>query len=152
MSRTLSFAACASLFALAASCGGADDDAARVITPGAEPSENAATQTAPEPDTAKPQTAFVAGEDPARPAMTGKQIFDAQCSYCHAAGEEHPGTFQLGTTRGADYAVLEAREDLTSDYVKYIVRNGLNGMPTFKPTVITDAELDALARYLGKAD
>ncbi len=68
------------------------------------------------------------------------------------AGVEHPGTFQLNATRGADYAVLEAREDLTADYVKYIVRNGLNGMPPFKPTVITDSELDELAGYLGKAD
>ncbi|WP_428408868.1 c-type cytochrome [Hyphococcus sp.] len=148
MTRALSFAALAGLVSLLAACGGSDDDA-RVISPEAEPSQPAATRQA---DAAASRTAFVKPEDPARPALSGQQIFNAQCVHCHGAGEEHPGTFQLAATRGAGYAVLEQREDLTSDYVKYIVRNGLNGMPPFKPTVITDAELDMLAGYLAKAD
>lgn len=152
MTRTLSFAALAGLYSLAAACGGSDD-AEQVITqgqetPAAETTEAATSQH----DASESRTAFVAPDDPARPALTGKQIFDAQCVHCHGAAEDRPGTFQLAATRGEGYAVLEEREDLTSDYVKYIVRHGLNGMPPFKPTVITDEELDTLAGYLAKAD
>lgn len=81
---------------------------------------------------------------------TGKAIFDTHCSHCHNPGYEYPGTHQLAVTRGENMAVLEERDNLTADYVKYIVRNGLNAMPPFKPTNITDRELDALADYLGK--
>ncbi|PQA87221.1 p-cresol methylhydroxylase [Marinicaulis flavus] len=83
---------------------------------------------------------------------SGADIFAKQCSWCHAPGVDHPGTMQLGATRGEDFAVLEEREDLNADYVKYIVRHGLNAMPPFKPTAITDAELDKLANYLAAAD
>ncbi len=149
MIRTLSFAA---LAALLASCGGSDD-AEQVITPGQKAPVTESTEASTSRnDASPPRTAFVKPEDPARPALTGQQIFNAQCVHCHGASEEHPGTFQLAATRGPEYAVLEQREDLTSDYVKYIVRTGLNGMPPFTPTVITDAELDELAGYLAKAD
>ncbi|WP_375206339.1 c-type cytochrome [Hyphococcus sp.] len=149
MIRTLSFAA---LAALLTSCGGSDE-AEQVITPGqqAPVAETTGASTSRD-DGSQTRTAFVKPEDPARPALSGQQIFNAQCVHCHGAGEEHPGTFQLAATRGEGYAVLEQREDLTSDYVKYIVRHGLNAMPTFKPTVITDEELDRLADYLAKAD
>ncbi|MAW79050.1 MAG: p-cresol methylhydroxylase [Parvularcula sp.] len=152
MTRTLSFAAFAGLFWLAAACGGSDD-AEQIITPGQEtPAAETTEASTSQPGPSESRTAFAAPDDPARPALTGKQIFDAQCVHCHGAADDRPGTFQLAATRGEGYAVLEQREDLTSDYVKYIVRHGLNAMPTFKPTVITDEELDRLADYLAKAD
>jgi mono/diheme cytochrome c family protein len=43
---------------------------------------------------------------------------------------------------------LEQRTDLNVDYIKYIVRHGLKTMPGFKPTTLTEPELDALADYL----
>jgi mono/diheme cytochrome c family protein len=89
--------------------------------------------------------------DAARPALTGAEIFAQHCSHCHGPGDDHPGTRQLGDTRGADRALLEKRTDLHADYVETIVRHGLNAMPPFKPTVITDSELDTLAKYLAKA-
>ena len=92
-----------------------------------------------------------AGEAASRPALTGAQIFAKNCSYCHGPGSDHPGTRQLGDTRGKEFALLEKRTDLHADYVETIVRHGLNAMPPFKPTVITDSELDTLAKYLGKA-
>jgi mono/diheme cytochrome c family protein len=87
----------------------------------------------------------------ALPAMAqdeGKTVFQQHCSHCHAPGGDRPGTLQLGKTRGADNAVLEQRSNLVDVYVKTIVRQGLNGMPPFKPTTITDGQLEALAAYL----
>ena len=93
----------------------------------------------------------IAGEAASRPKLTGAEIFAKNCSYCHGPGRDHPGTRQLGDTRGKEFALLEKRTDLHADYVETIVRHGLNAMPPFKPTVITDDELDRLAKYLAKA-
>lgn len=81
----------------------------------------------------------------------GKALFDRHCAQCHAPGFGHPGTQQLGWTRGTKLAVLEERKDLQPAYVKAIVRNGLMEMPAFRPTEITDAQLETLAAYLGAA-
>jgi mono/diheme cytochrome c family protein len=84
-------------------------------------------------------------------ANPGKPVFDRYCAGCHAPGFGHPGTQQLGWTRGAKDAVLGQRTDLSPDYVKQVVRHGLVEMPPFRPTEIDDARLEALAGYLGKA-
>jgi mono/diheme cytochrome c family protein len=84
----------------------------------------------------------------AAPQSSGAEIFARHCAHCHAAGDEHPGTRQLAATRGQDKGLLEKRNDLAADYVKYIVRHGLKSMPSFLPTAVTDAELDALADHL----
>jgi mono/diheme cytochrome c family protein len=79
---------------------------------------------------------------------TGKEVFNQNCIHCHAPGREHPGTLQLGLTRGADRAVLEERTDLTAEYVRHIVRHGIKAMPAFVPSQITDDQLNALTDYL----
>lgn len=79
----------------------------------------------------------------------GKVVFDNWCSACHAAGPGHPGTAGLAVKYGGKKpAELELRTDLRPDVVKYFVRNGFSVMAPFRKTEITDAELDALARYL----
>jgi mono/diheme cytochrome c family protein len=78
----------------------------------------------------------------------GQAVFTKHCSHCHAPGLDRPGTLQLSVTRGEAYALLEQRTDLNVDYIKYIVRHGLKTMPGFKPTTLTEPELDALADYL----
>jgi mono/diheme cytochrome c family protein len=83
-------------------------------------------------------------------AQDGQAQFQKHCTPCHAPGMNHPGTIQLTLTRGEDNGVLEERDNLIPVYVKTIVRNGLNAMPAFKPTQVTDAELDAIAEYLKK--
>jgi mono/diheme cytochrome c family protein len=80
----------------------------------------------------------------------GQEVFNKHCTHCHAPGLNHPGTLQLSVTRGEALSVLEQRRDLSPDYIKYIVRHGLKTMPAFKPTTITNKELDALASHLGK--
>jgi hypothetical protein len=47
--------------------------------------------------------------------------------------------------------LLENRKDLTQNYVKIIVRRGRTAMPGLTRVEVTDAELDAIAVYLGKA-
>ena len=81
-------------------------------------------------------------------SQDGEAIYQANCSHCHDPGMNNPGTQQLTKTRGEENGVLIDRDNLVDVYVKTIVRNGLNGMPTFKPTQITDGELDALAEFL----
>ena len=81
-------------------------------------------------------------------AQDGEAIYQANCSHCHDPGMNNPGTQQLTKTRGEENGILIDRDNLVDVYVKTIVRNGLNGMPTFKPTQITDSELDALAEFL----
>lgn len=81
---------------------------------------------------------------------TGKATFERYCAACHAPGPNHPGTQQLGWTRGNAAAVLQERQDLTQAYIKHVVRHGLLEMPPYRPSEIDDDALDALARYLAK--
>jgi hypothetical protein len=46
--------------------------------------------------------------------------------------------------------LLANRTDLTADYVKGVVRQGKLAMPRLTKVDVTDADLDAIAAYLGK--
>jgi hypothetical protein len=48
--------------------------------------------------------------------------------------------------------MLANRTDLTSDYVKSVVRMGKMAMPRLSRVEVTDAELESISHYLGKAD
>jgi (+)-pinoresinol hydroxylase len=91
-----------------------------------------------------------AGAQAQQKAPAGKQLFERYCAECHAPGFGHPGTQRLGLNKGADYAVLEQRTDLSADYVRAVVRSGLMEMPPFRPTEIADRELAQLASYIAK--
>ena len=78
----------------------------------------------------------------------GKALFEKFCAECHAPGHGHPGTQRLAWSRGEKLAVLEKRKDLSAEYIRAIVRNGLFEMPPYRPTEITDAELVQLSQYL----
>ncbi|NKJ43397.1 c-type cytochrome [Novosphingobium sp. SG720] len=84
----------------------------------------------------------------------GKVLFEAHCGYCHLAGGMGTNLVtkqQIMIGRTPDQGLLANRTDLTADYVKAVVRNGKGAMPTQTRVDITDAELDAVAKYLGKA-
>lgn len=100
-------------------------------------------------DPAKPDPARKGGVPIA--AIDGKQLFARfNCAECHAEGiEGHLGTAALAW-RGREEPVLTKRTDLTRDYVRYAVRNGIESMPGFRPTEMSDAELDALAAFLAR--
>lgn len=80
-------------------------------------------------------------------APDGQTLYLQYCSACHDPGPEHPGTARL-SDRWPQQASLLDRKQLDADYVRAIVRHGLNMMPPFRPSEISDRKLKALAAYL----
>jgi mono/diheme cytochrome c family protein len=85
----------------------------------------------------------------------GEALFSNKCGYCHLTGGM--GTNLVTKQRVAlgeapELGLLTNRKDLTADYVKSVVRLGKGAMPRQTKVDITDAELDSVARYLGKAE
>ena len=79
----------------------------------------------------------------------GKGVFDQWCAMCHAAADRMPGTASLQAKyNGSLPAALEERKDMTPEFVRHVVRNGVMIMPAFRTTEINDAELEALSSYL----
>jgi mono/diheme cytochrome c family protein len=84
----------------------------------------------------------------------GAALFSNRCGACHLAGGM--GTNLLTKQRMAageppESGLLANRKDLTQTYVKVIVRRGKLAMPPLTRVEVTDAELDSIAKYLGKA-
>jgi mono/diheme cytochrome c family protein len=84
----------------------------------------------------------------------GAGLFSNRCGACHLAGGM--GTNLLTKQRMAagespENGLLANRKDLTQTYVKVIVRRGKLAMPRLTRVEVTDAELDSIAKYLGKA-
>jgi mono/diheme cytochrome c family protein len=89
----------------------------------------------------------------------GQAVFYERCEACHGEIPEQifgppflppmPGTEALkaryGDTRPA---ALEKRTDLTPEFVQAIVRGGLRAMPFFRPTELSNDDLEALSAYL----
>jgi (+)-pinoresinol hydroxylase len=92
--------------------------------------------------------AAAGAEEAAKP--DGQAVFKAACLPCH--GTVGPGTHMLASRLGDDHADLEKRDDLTGDYIRAVVRNGLNGMLAYRKTEVTDSELDAVIAYLTHGD
>jgi mono/diheme cytochrome c family protein len=87
-------------------------------------------------------------------AKDGEALYSNRCGACHLVGGM--GTNLLTKERVAaglppDTGLLANRTDLTRTMVKAAVRNGTLAMPRLTRVDVTDAELDAIARYLGKA-
>ena len=88
----------------------------------------------------------------------GYEVFQARCLACHGEIPDEvvpgglppmPGTQALQIRyKGEKPAVLESRSDLTPEIISTFVRNGIGSMPFFRPTEITDADLEALGAYL----
>ena len=91
----------------------------------------------------------------------GQEVFEQRCAACHAAVPKDmigppymppmAGTQALlSRYKGAKPAELEQRTDLTPAFVTAIVRGGLNSMPFFRPTELSDDDLTALGAYLAR--
>jgi mono/diheme cytochrome c family protein len=79
----------------------------------------------------------------------GDAVFAYWCRPCHGPELLKPGTAALAAKyQGALPASLAERTDMTVDFVKFYVRTGISMMPFFRPTEISNADLDALAAYL----
>ena len=84
----------------------------------------------------------------------GYLVFQKWCAGCHAAVFGPTASTPLGTQlleqryRGALPAALAPRTDLTAEAIGFVVRKGMNAMPAFRKTEISDSELTALSAYL----
>lgn len=86
----------------------------------------------------------------------GQEVYKYWCTPCHGSGPGYyggdmplPGTDALKTLYdGEKPALLEERTDLTPEFIKFYVRNGVSIMPFFRETEISNHDLDALVAYL----
>jgi len=84
-------------------------------------------------------------QSPSGPAA-GQALYRERCGICHAAGGT--GAFMLERRLGKERALLAERSDLTAEYVRQVVRHGLQSMPRFTRVELTDTELAAVAAFL----
>jgi mono/diheme cytochrome c family protein len=93
----------------------------------------------------------VRAEVPSDPYAGGRAVYTKWCAPCHDPGRIHPGTNALTVKyRGVKPGVLLEWKDLQPETVKYLVRHGISVMPQFRKTEISDADLDALAKFLSR--
>ncbi len=89
----------------------------------------------------------------------GKLVYEKWCLPCHGSRVNtgfpgttdalYPGAAALAVKyKGTQPPLLTDRTNLTPEFVKVIVRNGISAMPRTRKTEISDAELDDLAAYL----
>lgn len=83
------------------------------------------------------------------PQNEGQALFQYWCAACHGSWPSYPATRLLnqrygGTPPGA----LEARTDLSGDFIANLVRNGAPGMPPRTENQISDSDLLAIIEYL----
>lgn len=72
---------------------------------------------------------------PSATPRSAEKVYASTCGYCHG---RNVGPVILG--RGLPAPAIEA-----------MVRNGLNAMPAFRPTEISDAELAAVAAWISNS-
>jgi (+)-pinoresinol hydroxylase len=79
----------------------------------------------------------------------GYAEYQNSCSVCHGPMPERPGTRALAAKyKGSLPAMLEERRDLSPEFIRAVVRNGLTVMPHFRKTEVSDTQLDAIVAYL----
>ena len=88
----------------------------------------------------------------------GNAKYQYACAPCHGAGPGDDGRKMLPGTdalrikyKGKVPALLEERTDLTAKVLRVFVRRGSFSMPPFRPTELTDAEIEDIAAYLAKS-
>ena len=80
----------------------------------------------------------------------GERVFRQWCIHCHGEDNSGPGTLRLAWDKGEDQSLLTERDDLNSEYIRVVVRRGLDEMPSFRITEINEAELSALVDFLAR--
>ena len=82
--------------------------------------------------------------------ITGEKVYQQWCIHCHGEDNSGPGTLRLTWDKGKEKSLLTERDDLESEYIRVVVRRGLDEMPSFRITEISEAELNALEDFLGR--
>ena len=79
----------------------------------------------------------------------GEAVYEYWCNACHGPEMLKPGTAALAIKyQGALPAALTERSDMVPEFVEQMVRQGISMMPFFRPTEVSDADLDALTAFL----
>ena len=88
-------------------------------------------------------------------ATRGQAKFEHSCAPCHGAGVGDDGRAMLPGTdalrikyKGALPPLLEQRTDLNADAVRTFLRRGTWSMPPFRPTEVTEGDIQDIAAYL----
>lgn len=82
---------------------------------------------------------------------TGRDLYEHWCADCHDPGPGHPGTMRMEGDFGAENSVLRDMTSINRPLIHFAVRRGFNMMPPFRPTEITDEELERIADYILEA-
>lgn len=77
-------------------------------------------------------------------------LFVEKCGMCHR--QMGMGTVILARRMDPKLAMLEARRDLTPDYVIQAARAGIGNMPRIPRGEVDDTQLRAIAAYLAKGN
>ena len=94
---------------------------------------------------------YAPAAEPSDPHAVGRAVYTKWCAPCHDPGVIHPGTNALTVKyQGVKPGVLLEWKDLQPETVKFLVRHGISVMPQFRKTEISDADLDALAKFLSR--
>jgi mono/diheme cytochrome c family protein len=94
---------------------------------------------------------FAPADERFDPHAAGRAVYTKWCAPCHDPGVIHPGTNALTVKyRGVKPGVLLEWKDLPPEAVKHLVRHGMSVMPQFRKTEISDADLEALAKFLSR--
>jgi len=85
----------------------------------------------------------------------GRAKFEHTCAPCHADGIGDDGRAMLPGTdalrikyQGTLPALIEKRTDLNADAIRTFVRRGTWSMPPFRPTEVTERDIQDIAAYL----
>ena len=85
----------------------------------------------------------------------GRAKFEHSCAPCHGDGPGDDGRAMLPGTdalrikyQGSLPALLERRTDLNADAIRTFVRRGTWSMPPFRPTEVTERDIQDIAAYL----
>jgi len=79
----------------------------------------------------------------------GERLFGEKCAFCHV-GKSTGAMMLRRRLDESQPAELHKRTDLSADYVKQVVRVGMNNMPYFNRVELPDDQLDAIAAYLAR--
>ena len=82
---------------------------------------------------------------------SGAEVYNKWCMGCHAPSPFAPGTIRLKRSKGEAFSDIKKSENLSSEYIKTLVRKGYGGMPSFRRTEISEGELQRLLEYLEPA-
>jgi mono/diheme cytochrome c family protein len=81
----------------------------------------------------------------------GAENYALKCAGCHDPGPGHPATMLL-TQLGRPVPALIGRDELQLSYLQSVVRRGLIEMPPFRPTELSDADIEGIYAYIKQAE